>query len=137
MRTFVTFEHPSIEEGRFDSHGELIPGGRPILDAVRDRMAQRGHSVTEVEEHESYGWCFYTEVHATRVWSMLQFAEPWLIIVEVPVRWLQRLKGRRVDDAQQCVCLDLHEVLSAIPDARNVRWYTRSEFGRGNGSPVP
>jgi hypothetical protein len=140
LRNYVTFAHPSIEEDKCDSHGELLPRGSEILAAVRDKMGERGSLVTEIEEHDGYGWCFYTEVDGTRVWSMLQFCEPWLLIVEVPLRWLQRLKGKRVDELQERVCRDIHEVLKAMPQARNVQWFTPSEFqrseGRG-GAPAP
>jgi hypothetical protein len=140
-RTYATFEWSAEEKNIFSASGDVaIPGGRNILSVVRASLVQRGYNVSEVAQNESYGWSFQTEANGVRVWSMLQFSEPWLLITSVPLRWLQRIKGRPVSASLASVVNGLHECLRASSLASKLQWFSREEFERleGNdGASVP
>jgi hypothetical protein len=133
-RTFVTFDWAAPDEEEVDSEGEVVPAGKDIMEAIRSAMSERGFKVTRVEQHDSYGWCFDTEVEGARVWSMLQSSDAWLLISNAPLSWIQKLRGRNVEPALQQVSRALHECLSGFSLARGMRWFTCEEFERGKGA---
>lgn len=137
-RTFVTFDWPVPDDEEDVADRDVVPGGKSTMEAIRSAMSERGFKVTPVEQHDSYGWCFETKVGDVIVWSMLQSSDSWLLIVQAPLSWIQKLRGRNVDPALAEVSRALHECLSSLSGAQEVRWFTREEFesskGRGGAS---
>ena len=133
LRTFVSFEWSVAASDQLGPGGEVIvPAGRSIMETLRSEMAKSGFEITDVEQHESYGWSFETRVDGTRVWSMLQFSEPWLLITDAPVSWLGKLKGRNNEPLSK-VCAGLSQCLRNLPLASKVQWFTRKEFQQSGG----
>ena len=124
-------------------HGEEIvaPGGQIIMQCLRGRLADRGFTTSEIEQHDSYGWCFEVDVDGSRIWCLLQFCEPWLLITDRNSGLLKRFIGRNDDAAHRKVCETFHEILLSDTSFSGVRWFTKVEFenskGRGgHKSPV-
>jgi hypothetical protein len=132
-RTFVTFSWGVPDDEEVGPDGDVVPAGRGIMEAIRSAMSKRGFESTPVEQHESYGWCFDTEVGNTRVWSMLQSSDTWLLISQAPLSWIQKLRGRSVEPALAEVNRALHECLCGLSAAQEIRWFTREEFESSKG----
>lgn len=133
-RTFVTFEWAEPDEERMGPDEEVIPAGGTIMRALRSAMVERGFNVTPVEQHDSYGWYFDTQIEDAAVWSMLQQSDTWLLISEAPVGLLQRLRGRNNAVALSKCAKALHACLSGLPLASGVKWFTREEFTHSKGA---
>jgi hypothetical protein len=136
-RTHVTFEwdNPEEEESDFDDGGDITrPGGHAIAEHIQSGLRKRGLNVTNVEQHEFYGWAFDIVGNQNTVWCMLQFAEPWLLVAEVPSTWWERLKGRKPDAEHAEVCRAIHECLVSGGRASSVRWFSRKDFANRHSS---
>lgn len=107
-----------------------LPPGKEVMNAIHSGLAKRGFVVTEVEQHSSYGWCFYIIVDDVWVWTMLQLSDTWLLISDAPVGWIQRLLGRRNSAALASACSGLHAALASSHSAKALRWFTRDEFAK-------
>ena len=134
-RTFASFTWSKPEADQIGPDGEVVvPEGKPILETLQRLMVKYGFDVTTVEPHDSYGWYFETAVDDLKVWSMLQFSEPWLLITQVRLGWVQRLKGVRAEPALAKVCAALNAGLHELPEANDVQWFTRETFQRNRGT---
>ena len=96
LRTYATFTS-TLPDDQQEKDGEIVaPGGRSIMGRLRDGLARRGFSVSEMEQHENYGWCFDVIAPACRIWCLIQFCEPWLLITDRRGGFLRRLFGPSV-----------------------------------------
>ena len=140
QRNFVTFDWPSENPDEHEVDGEVVPGGRSIMEFVHRAIQSAGFSVSPVGQHDSYGWYFEANVGEVTVWSMLQFSEPWLLISEVRQPLLRRIFRRPSDTGLTELCEAIHNLLSRSPMASNLQWFTRDEFNQKkgkNGAPTP
>src|SRR5713226_10738539 len=128
LRSFVTFDAPSLEE--LDRSDEC-PAGRQLAHLLSELLSRRGLDILEpVEQHESYGWYFVVAgARQQAVWCMLQLSDTWLLITKAELSLLKRLMGRRVDrEAHRRVCEAIHAAASERADVTNVCWFTEREF---------
>jgi hypothetical protein len=133
-RTYVSFEWDTADDGEFDDAGNVIaPGGQHILEHIRDGLRQRGFEITDIDMHESYGWSFEAIAERVPVWCMIQFAEPWLLITDVPLPLLFWVRGRRPSAQQSRVCTAIHDTLASGSRARTIRWFSRREYDQSRG----
>jgi len=98
------------------------------MECARNWLASRGFDVTTVEQHKFYGWFFESTCNGATVWSMLQGAEPWLMINEPHHSFLKRLFGQTQSEPLAKLCGAINEFLTNSPEATNVRWVSRSEY---------
>lgn len=135
-RTFVSFEWSEPDEGEFDAAGNIVqPGGRFILEQLRNTLTKRGMEVSVVDMHESYGWCMDVTAGGVPVWCMIQFAEPWLIITDVPLSLWHWLRRRDPTTQQLRVCETIHEALQSSAKATDIQWFSSKLYQtlRGRG----
>jgi len=134
LRTYVSFEWNEADDGEFDCDGSVIaPGGQQILEQIGDGLRERGFQVTDIDMHETYGWSFEVIAGRVPVWCMIQYAEPWLLVTNVPLQLLYWLRGRRPATQHSCVCAAVHDTLASCGRARAIRWFGRREYERGRG----
>src|SRR5512144_1967836 len=96
-RTYATFVCDSPDEPEFSDGGEgdvVHPGGRELAEFIRNSLAQSAIAVSELDQHEYYGWSFHATSGSIPVWCLLQFCEPWLLITNVDFCFWHRLRGR-------------------------------------------
>jgi hypothetical protein len=140
QRNFVTFEWPTEDPDGREVGGEVVPGGRPIMEGVQQAVQSAGYVVSPVGQHDSYGWYFDAASGDDVVWSMLQYSEPWLLISDAKRPLLRRMLGRPSDAALSDLCRVIHGYLSQSPLAGNVQWFTSEEFAQqkgADGAPSP
>ncbi|MEO7319468.1 MAG: hypothetical protein ABIZ56_10805, partial [Chthoniobacteraceae bacterium] len=93
-RTFATFICDSPDEPEF-SHGgtgDLIrPGGRELADYIRLTLAHCGVTVSDLDQHEYYGWAFTATPSNVPVFCLLQGSDPWILLTDVDFRFWHRL----------------------------------------------
>jgi hypothetical protein len=134
-RTYVSFEWDTPDDGELDAGGNVIaPRGRQVLEYVRSRLRQNSFEVTDVDLHETFGWSIDVVVGRVPVWCMIQYAEPWLIITEVPLPLVYWLCGRKPAEQHSRVYAAIHEVLTSGQRARTIRWFSQREYTEYNGS---
>jgi len=92
IRSYAAFEADFPEEGVVvAADGAEIPAGRPIAEHLRAALEAEGLSVSETYQHSFYGWAFDVRFGPVTVWCMLQCPDQWLLITEVPGRFIDRL----------------------------------------------
>jgi hypothetical protein len=134
LRGFVSFEWDKADDGELDAAGNVIaPCGRQIIEQIREGLAQRGFEVTDVDLHETYGWSFDAIAGRVPVWCMIQYAEPWLIITDVPLPLVYWIRGRKPARQQSRVCSAIHEALTSGGSARMITWFSQREYNQSRG----
>ena len=135
VRNYASFKWSTEHDGEFDSAGNVVsPGGRGIAEYIQQSLALQGLQVSTPENHEDYGWAFDAIASSVRVWCLVQYAEPWLLITDVPSRWLHKLRGRDPDAKQRNVSHLIQAALASSGQATGIRWFTRSEFDQSKGT---
>ncbi|MEX2140879.1 MAG: hypothetical protein WD894_16565 [Pirellulales bacterium] len=134
-RTYVTFEWDTEDNAEFDAGGNIVaPGGRQIIEDLQRGLRQRGFSVTDVVMHEFYGWSFNAISERVQVWCMIQYAEPWLLVTDVPFSRMHWLLGRKPRLQHSRVCTAIHDVLASSRRARTIQWFSPREYNQSQGS---
>jgi len=141
LRTFACFETDVPDDGEFTAGGDIVrPGGRNVALALTEALRERGFAVTAPEQHSSYGWAFSVAGDDASVWVLLQFPGPWLLLSQDKTGLLSRLKCDSAESHRR-VLATLNQSLVRDARFRNLRWYTKSEYEKGNsrgpGSPAP
>jgi hypothetical protein len=126
IRSYVDFEADFPEEEETNAADAEIPLGRPIAEHLHARLEAEKFVVCEVYQHSFYGWAFEVRFGNVVVWCMLQGSETWLLITEVPGRWLDRLLRRAPDEKHQTVLDVLRKVLAQSP-FHDAKWSTPAE----------
>lgn len=129
IRSYVEFQADFPEEDVVVEDDVEIPLGRPIAEDLRARLAADKLVVSEVYQHSFYGWAFEVRFGRVTVWCMLQTPDAWLLITDVPGRWIDRLLGRAPDEKHQAVIDVLRGVL-ARPPFHDAKWSTEEEYQR-------
>lgn len=127
VRGYATFL-ADVPDDQVEEGGEIVkPGGGALGEHLRAAVANRGLKTSAVHQHSFYGWAFEVTVDRVRVWCMIQFADPWLLITEVSATFLDRFFRRRSGGEYETVLSVLRESLGAAP-FRSVAWMTRAEY---------
>ena len=122
LRTFVSFECQSSDEGEFDDKGNAIrPPGKEIAEYLKSALGVEGFGVTPVSQHSFYGWAFEARLDKSVVWCLLQFPGPWLVLTKGRGGILSRLFSRN-SEAHSRVCRAIHKSLTHNPLVASVRW---------------
>jgi hypothetical protein len=141
LRTYAVFASTLPDDQEEAGDQIVAPGGRKVMERLRDAVAQRGLTTSPIEQHADYGWCFEVVAPDCRIWCLIQFCEPWLLITDRHGDLLKRLLGGAGDSTHRKVCEVFHQILTADSCFSGVRWFTKAEFegskGRdGHHSPV-
>jgi hypothetical protein len=131
-RLFVTFESDLPNDEQWDDRERLeVPVGRSVLSLVRSLLTANGARCAEVIQHSFYGWRFVLDYQGQLIALIIQFADPWLIIVE-PIRsfWLWVLGSSRRSKVTKFLGM-FHELLKSNGHFANVRWHSKKDFKSG------
>ncbi|MEZ5323501.1 MAG: hypothetical protein R3F19_00325 [Verrucomicrobiales bacterium] len=67
----------------FTSRGDIgQPGGSNILEAYRGWLRGKQIESSPVDQHSHYGMCVDVTIDDGTVWEMIQFPDPWLMILK-------------------------------------------------------
>ncbi len=125
VRNFVVFEADTPDDGVPVENGEPIPAGRAIAETLRDALCTSDRAGSVVAQYSFYGW----EFRAGPYWCLLQYADPWLLIVEdrsrIVERWFNR---RRTATAFRAFLDQLRDFLDAEPRFSRIRCFTKREY---------
>lgn len=131
-RTFVTFNWPGEVPTEQEEDPDAAPPGRSIMEDLRASMAALEHNVGPVEPCGSYGWIMELAAQDRVVSLMLQYSEPWLIILEPRLSWIDRLRGRNAHQQTVSAAMALQSSLRHA-SATGIQWFTRDDFERNKG----
>jgi hypothetical protein len=133
LGSYATFTS-TLPDDQQEKDGEIIaPGGGNTLARLRDGMTRRGFSVSEIQQHKDYGWCFDVVVPACRIWCLIQGSKPSLLITRRHGGLLWRLFGANDDSTHRRVCEAFREIITADSSFSEQRWFTKAEFEQNNG----
>jgi hypothetical protein len=116
------FPDDSVEE----SSEIVVPAGRNIMDAIRQRVDSTGATTTESIQHSFYGWTAEFQIGKVTIWMLLQHDSQWLLIVEARASWLTGARAREVALKQGIAIVG--EALRAESRIKDPRWMTKEEF---------
>ena len=127
VQDYATFG-ADLPDDTVEQGGEIVkPGGANIAEHLRAALARTGLAPRSVGRHAHYGWAFEVPVESVMVWCMIQYVDPWLLITEVPSRFVHRLLGRRPDEKHAGVLNVLRPVLAGAPFS-DCRWTTKAVY---------
>lgn len=127
IQSYVEFEADFPDEEELLGDDDETPVGRPIAEHLRACLEAEQVLVSEVYPHSSYGWAFEVRFGRVTVWCMLQGSDVWLLITEVPGRWIDRVFGQSPDAKHQRVVDVLQRVLARAP-FRHAKWNTEAGY---------
>jgi hypothetical protein len=137
-RTFVTFESSLPSDAVFAESGDVdVSPGRNICEKLIADIRCEGIVVSEPVQREFYGWEFTVQLEENIVWILLQWVEPWLLIIENrgdKSGWFR--KAREPSDHSLTF---INDVLNKAGVFSGILWFARSEFEAGSpvGSAAP
>lgn len=79
---FATFRS-SLPDDSIEADGEIVvPCGRGLMDLIRTAFQRSGFEASEIDQHSHYGWSFDASGAEGRFWLMIQYPEPWLLMIQ-------------------------------------------------------
>jgi hypothetical protein len=133
LRTIVSFEAQYPADDDWDEDGGLlVPGGKGVLSHIRTALEAKGIVCSEPEQHSYFGWAMEAPYRGIHIWCLLQFADPWVLVMEV--RWsLTDWLFRRKHESEHLEFLRaVHEILTSNQHFSSIRWFTKEEHVAGH-----
>ena len=125
---YATFETPDAPAEVTSSDSEAPAPGRPVFEKLWSNLRlNRSASLSDISEHDAYGWAFDVQYDGAQVWCMLQRSDEWLLITEIRRSLLDRIRGRDFTKQHEAVIALLDEALRSI-GVQHLRWFSRAEF---------
>lgn len=131
MEHFIEFTSEYPDDAEFTAEGDFgLPGGGNILEAYRGWLQSRQIESSQIEQHSHYGMCLDVFVDGGSVWEMIQFPDPWLMILTpnslaIPLVTASKVKAR----LHRATAL-FTEFLDQDPKLGFVGLFTRKEYER-------
>ena len=101
--------------------GFVLPESRVGTDRIAEALAGRVSTVSSVEQHESYGWGFWTRFDGCTFDNVVNpLPEECYLTVSMNsylLRWITFRKPRRTFD---CYCDALEEALRTMPEVSDI-----------------
>jgi len=125
---YATFDS-SLPDDSQEIGNKFIQPGFNVARRVQDGLKQRGLPVTEVENHEDFGWSFHVGPlglfrRKPSVWCLFQVPDKWLLITEQSPGFFFFK-----DDAYYKQVLDeINAILVGDPAFSTVTWLSESEY---------
>ncbi len=133
LRTFVTFEAKFPRDA--SSHNEtktILPDGKAIADCLSEDLRAVGLEASKPVQHSFYGWSFDVNTASARIWYLLQFSGPWLLLCEEKCSFFDKLVGKRHELELCDVLRRIHQILTEDQRFSSVTWFTQAEYESGN-----
>ena len=126
IRNFATFTS-SLPDDSVEEEGEVVvPCGRSLMDLIRTAFRHFGYGVTEIEQHSSYGWFFDATGAEGRFWLMIQYPDPWLLMIQDSrPAWKRTFSGKA--DFERFINWS-HAIVQSVSEISELRWVTEREW---------
>ena len=120
----VTFRCADPGDWGCDEGGDPVtPGGKLVADQIALSLAQRGARVSDVEQHEYYGWAFSSHIGRDSFYQVVNAPDNDVFLTIQMERYLLgRLLLRRPRLAFDGYCALVEATLNSIPSVSKVRW---------------
>src|SRR5262249_23583336 len=109
LTPFATFE-ADFPDGSLEKEGNaVVPQGENIARAISESLAARGYQVSTPGQHSHYGWSIDLRGDAGYFWLLVQYPDPWLLIVhDSRMIWTRVFRGQAafaalIDDCRACL----------------------------------
>lgn len=124
QRTFATFDAELLDDSELSESGDiLIPGGRGVSLLIRRLLQELGLVISEPEQHQFYGWKLNGEKDGSKFWFLLQYPNPWLLIIEDRTRFIVRNRSEK--DLFKQIISNLNGKMVAEDRIRSVQWFKK------------
>jgi len=128
---FVTFSS-TIQDDSVECKGDIVvPGGRSVAEIIQRGLMSRGYRCDEVEQRSHYGWEFEVHDADAQFDVVLQWVEPWLVILEPSATFWRRLLRRSSEEGYRRCVDSLVDVLRDDGRFGDLQLFTREEYERG------
>jgi hypothetical protein len=132
LRTYVTFEAKISDGPEFTGTGEIRrPGGLKIAQFLRETLARSGLEVSAPKLHGYYGWAFVAKQANLKVWFLVQFPGPWLLLSIDRTSFIRRILSSKSSLWHRRTLETLNNSLSRDDRFGNIRWFFKREFEKG------
>jgi hypothetical protein len=126
---YATFSADVPDDIVWNKTGDVkVPGGRAIMTWLSTALVDRGLRCTPLAQHSWYGWEFTAEHANGRVWCMIQFPGPWLLITEPRWSLSSFFFSRGPTYAHQSVVDEIDAALRSDHRFSDVSWATRQDY---------
>jgi len=130
LRTFITFEADFPDDAKFTSGGDIErPGGFAIAEALCRMLRDCGLKVSNPEQHSFYGWAFIVSEKDTRIWFVLQYPDPWLLLSLNKTFFFKRLFSSRPASQHRRILEMLNDLLAHDSRFQKISSFTEEEYG--------
>lgn len=126
IQNFATFRS-SLPDDSIEADGEIVvPCGRGLMDLIRTAFQRSGYEASEIDQHSHYGWSFDASGVEGRFWLMIQYPEPWLLMIQDSrAIWKRAFAGKA--DFERFINRS-RTTMQSIAQIRDIRWFTESEW---------
>jgi hypothetical protein len=123
MYRTVVFNSTFPNEWKFDENeNPSAPGARELAETIVAKLRPRVASVSEVEQHEYYGWGFTTTLQRGTFYNVLNPADDCYLTVSMDWYALKAILRQRPRQPFERYCDALVDALREISEVSNVRW---------------
>jgi hypothetical protein len=114
----------TLEDGPvFEDDEQVAPGGRALTQAIVDRLRGTMTSVSDVDQHEYYGWSFSTETGDASYYNVLCPAgDECYLTVSMDWYVFKLLLLRRPKASFEHYCMAVKSVVESISGVSGVVW---------------
>lgn len=125
----ATTEFPTEPGWIGDDPDPERPAGREMIEVLLRAVAPEA-PLSEIWNHEGFGWGFNTRVRNVTVNVLVQFLDHWLVIVDEVSLRPRFLRGRAYDEAVLEVCTRIHAAFGARAQTTRIAWMSENEYER-------
>jgi hypothetical protein len=114
------FRYQGNVEWRHDQDDHVVePGGKSLADAIVAVMREGGVHVSDVEQHEDFGWAFEAKADGGAFYQVLNApsADEVYLTVQADV-----CRGGTPSNALEPYCGRLRAAIEAVPGVAEVEW---------------
>ncbi|MGJ8698097.1 MAG: hypothetical protein ACSHYF_17390 [Verrucomicrobiaceae bacterium] len=123
-RTLI-FRSESDDEPEFnDSEDQIRPGSRDVAEAIVEELGRLSAvNVSSIDQHEFYGWGFYTEVEGGSFYNVLNPVEDEAYLtVSMSFFFIKRMLLKKPKKCFEVYCSILTKAVEATGGATDLKW---------------
>jgi hypothetical protein len=96
------------------------------MDLIRAAFRRSGYKASEIDQHSSYGWSFDATGSEGCFWLLIQYPEPWLLVIQDSrAFWKRAFSGK---GAFERFVSRSHLIVHSVPEICDLRWVTECEW---------
>ncbi len=129
MERFIEFTSNYPDDAEFTVEGDIgQPGGSNILEAYRGWLRGKQVKSSSIDQHSHYGMCIDVIIDDGTVWEMIQFPDPWLMILKPNSLAIPLFNASRVEARLERAAALFIEFLEYDSQLGFVGCFTRKEY---------